>query len=231
MKTHELAATLERLRDLFGEGLNKPTRDSLTEAASAFRELPDQNLRALLTLVRRAAVPQPAAGGATAAPGGVAEMIAKLQAIRTGEAPASELSDPNLLNKTQLGEVLRAFGKPFSGNKPDLVTRVRLLCVRADSPAPTPNPVPPAADSATVADAVRLYEGLLADRRLSISDVRAGFAPLRDCPKPAVEEISRKLGYTPAGSREEILDRLLNNLEGIKMSQHRADRIMTGTGT
>ena len=74
-----------------------------------------------------------------------------------------------------------------------------------------------------------LFRSLLADRQLSLSDVRAGFAPIRDYPKPVVVEISRTLGYTPAGSREDILDRLLKNLEGIKMNQHRYDRILTGT--
>ena len=47
-------ATLERLRDLFGDNLNKPARGSLTEAADAFRELPGCRK----TLVQRNANPQ-----------------------------------------------------------------------------------------------------------------------------------------------------------------------------
>ena len=52
---------------------------------------------------------------------------------------------------------------------------------------------------------------------------------LRGYSKPVVEEISRRLNYTPHGSRTEILDRLLSNLEGIKVGQYKMDQILTGT--
>jgi hypothetical protein len=231
MTTHELATTLERLKLLFGDNLKTPASNSLAEAATAFRELPDQNLRALLTLVRRAAAPQPSEGAAQFVSAGGSGVVGRIRAIRDGTAPASEGIDlSGLKTNDQLKEVLRAFQQPTSGTKADLIGRIRHLCVRTGSVAPTPvSPPPSQPDATAIEQGVAHYKKLEQDRQLSITDVRAGFAPLREYPKPVLEEISRRIGYTPAGSREDILERLLKNLEGIKMSQHRADRILTGT--
>lgn len=62
-----------------------------------------------------------------------------------------------------------------------------------------------------------------------IPAVRAGLESLRSHPKRVVEEPSRRLNHTPGGSRKEILDRLLSNLEAIKMSQDKVDQILTGS--
>ena len=80
-----------------------------------------------------------------------------------------------------------------------------------------------------VEEGVRIFTEMRDDKSLTIADVRAGFQRLRGYSLPVVEEISRRLKYTPYGSRTEILDRLLSNLEGIKMSQYRMDQILTGT--
>jgi hypothetical protein len=228
MTTHELAATLEVLKALPGQKLDFSA--SLAEAATGFRELPDQNLRAFLALVRRAATPQPAvANGSQSTAAGASGVVTRIRAIRDGSAPANEVVDLNgLRTNDQLKEVLRAFNKPHSGTKAELISRIRQLCVRAESAAPVPPPSAPP-DSATVHQGVVLYKKLEQDRQLSLAEVQAGFTPLRELPKAVLEEISRQVGYTPAGSREEILERLLKNLEGIKMNQHRADRILTGT--
>ena len=47
--------------------------------------------------------------------------------------------------------------------------------------------------------------------------------------KPVVEELSRRLKYTPSGSKTEMLDRLLSNLESIKTGQSKMDDILTGS--
>lgn len=225
MTTHELATLLEHLQLAFGASLKTAASGSLTEAAAAFREQPDENLRAFLTAVRRANAPQPAASAGTGA------LVERIRAIRNGTAPAGEVIDLSKLKKDQLKEILKEFKQPVGGTNPELAARVRQLCVRTDetTTAPVAIPVQPPLDMNVVEAGVKLYKQLTDDRQLSILDVRAGFAPIREYPKPVVEEISRRAGYTPAGSREHILDKLLTNLEGIKMSQHRADRIMTGT--
>lgn len=220
MTTHELATLLEHLQLAFGASLKTAASGSLTEAAAVFREQPDENLRAFLTAVRRANAPQPAA------PGGAGAVIERIRAIRDGTAPVGEVIELNALTGDHLKGILRAFKQPVTGTKSVLLTRVRQLCVRCEEVAPVPPTVP---DPQLIEAGVQLYQRLKDDRQLSILDVRAGFTPFRDYPKPVVEEISRRVGYTPAGSRENILDRLLRNLEGHKMDQHRADRILTGT--
>jgi hypothetical protein len=229
--THELATVLEHLKLMFGDNLKTATSGSLAEAATAFRELPDQNLRAFLALVRRAAAPQPVeTSGAQLVPAAVSGVTEQIRAIRAG-APVEEVVDLGALTNPQLKDVLRAFKQPVSGTKAELLARVRQLCVRTESLTPTPNTTAlTQPDAASIEQGVGLYKGLEQDRNLSIADVRAGFEPLRAYPKSVLEEVSRRIGYTPAGSREDILERLLKNLEGIKMNQHRADRILTGTG-
>lgn len=232
MTTYELATMLEHLQLMFGDNLKTAASGSLAEAATAFRELPDQNLRALLTLVRRANAQQPIGqGGTQPVLAAVSGVIERIRAIRDGNAPAGELVNLSALKTNdQLKEVLRAFDQPLTGKKDDLISRLRPLCVRTESAANTHNvPFSVQGDVAAVEQGVLLYKRLEQDRQLSIPDVRAGFAPLREYPKPVLEEVSRLVGYTPAGSREDILDRLLKNLEGIKMNQHRYDRILTGT--
>jgi hypothetical protein len=153
-------------------------------------------------------------------------VLARVRAIRDGSAPAGEVLDlSGLKTNDQLKDILRAFKQPITGTKSELIARVRRLCVRTESVATSAPAVAAGVDAG-----LALYKRLEQDRQLTVADVRAAFAPLRDLPKPVVEEVSRLLGYTPAGSREDILDRLLKNLEGIKMSQHHADRIFTGTG-
>lgn len=229
MTTHELATTLERLKLLFGDNLKTAASGSLAEAATAFRELPDQNLRTLLALVRRAVAPQPASGSQSV-PEAVSGVVEQIRAVRTGTAPAGAVVDLSKLKKEQLKDVLREFKQAVGGTIADLIPRVRQLCARTESAATTPHALPPVQpDAKAVEQGVLLYKRLEQDRQLSIADVQAGFAPLRDHPKPVLEEISHRVGYTPAGSREDILDRLLKNLEGIKMNQHRYDRILTGT--
>ena len=148
-----------------------------------------------------------------------------------GSEPAVDL-DALKLNNSQLKEILKAFGEKPTNTVAGNLTKVRQLIRSAGmSGSETSLVTEIHADSANVEEGIRRYNNLLADRKLSISDVRAGFEPLRAYPKAVVEEISRRVGYTPVGSHADILDRLLTNLEGIKLSQHRADRILVGTGS
>jgi hypothetical protein len=230
MTTHELAKLIDSLRLAFGDNLKKSTSDSMTEAAVAFRELPDQNLRAFLTSVRRAPDPQPATGrGGRAAAPATADLIEQIRAVRAGTAPAGTIVDLAPLKKDALKEIAKAFGQPVSGTNPELVSRIRALCVRTDEPNPVPEPQPPAFDQAAVDVALVLHKQISADRKLSLQEVRAQFEPFRHLPKPVVEEVCRQIGFSAIGSREDLLDRLLKGLENLKMNQHRADSIQYGT--
>ena len=84
----------------------------------------------------------------------------------------------------------------------------------------------PTADHATAGHA--LYERLTADRALSVADATAGFRAIEALPKEAIAEICRRAGYgSSAGdSKPKMLKRLRKNLEGIKLDQSRADRII-----
>jgi hypothetical protein len=236
MTTHQLATLLEHLQIGLGDGLKSATGTGFTEAASEFRSLPDQSLKELFKSLRKANTPQPGPGSGGNPPAGVAGVIDRIRAVRDGTGPAESV-ELGGLTIPQLKEILRTFKEPLSGNKGDLVQRVRQLCVPVGPADASPHganggaPEPPPGeelDLAAVEEGVRIFTRLRDDRKLTITDVRAGFEPLRGYPKPVVEEITRRLKYTPDGSRAEILDRLLSNLEGIKMSQYRMDQILTG---
>jgi hypothetical protein len=232
MTTHQLATLLDHVRSGFGESLKTPAQNEFADVSTAFRELPDQPLKELVKQLRKAATPQP---GPKASGIDLPTLIARIRAVResplNGEPVAIDL-DGAKLNNNQLKDVLKAFNEKSTNTLAGNLTKVRQLirpgaAVSADV-ATTATVAP---DGKAIEEGLNLYNSLLNDSRLSIPDLRAGFEPLRTYPKPVVEEISRRLGYTPAGSHAAILDRLLNNLEGIKLSQHRADRIMAGTGS
>ena len=74
--------------------------------------------------------------------------------------------------------------------------------------------------------AMRSVKTLIADRTATISDVRAAFAGLR-LTKSESYDLSREMGYTPHGTRKDVLARLQSNIEGIKMSQARMGTILS----
>ena len=74
-------------------------------------------------------------------------------------------------------------------------------------------------------EAIALYRRINDDRTLSIADVRIMFEPIQRLNKTEIEALSRAVGYTPCRTRKATLDLLRNNLESIKLNQHRVDRI------
>jgi hypothetical protein len=77
-----------------------------------------------------------------------------------------------------------------------------------------------------VEQGVRLFQELKATPDITITEVRARMATIRQYPKPIVEEISRRVGYTPDNTRKSTYERMLSNLEEIKLSQLRAKMII-----
>ena len=73
---------------------------------------------------------------------------------------------------------------------------------------------------------MRNVKTLIADKSATISDVRAVFAAL-NLSKAGAYALSREMGYTPHGTRREVLARLQSNIEGIVMSMNRMKTILS----
>lgn len=80
----------------------------------------------------------------------------------------------------------------------------------------------------STSEAVALYTRLNNDRTLTIADVRVAFEPIVSLSKSELETLSRAVGYMPCRTRKATIELLRNNLESIKLSQHRVDRIRNG---
>jgi len=68
-----------------------------------------------------------------------------------------------------------------------------------------------------------VYERLEQDRTLSIVELRVHAQPFANCPLAELEEISRCLGYTPMGTKAQISQRLIANLESINAARSRQE--------
>lgn len=226
MTTHQLATLLDSLKTGMGAFIKADTGKAFDEASSAFRELPDQPLKKLADLIRK-----PDGGGSKGKAAGVstADVIARIKAVRDGTATSDGLYEQlDKLKNPELKAVLAEFGQKPTTKVADNLSRVKGLLTHSANGS-HPSAAAPAADEKLVAEGVRLFERLRDSRGLSITDVRAAFEPMRSYPKPVVEEISRRLQFTPSGSATEIVNRLLSNLEVIKMAQYRSESILTGT--
>jgi hypothetical protein len=92
----------------------------------------------------------------------------------------------------------------------------------------TPALKTPAKAAPDVAQVVARMKAIDSNRKLTIPEVRAGMNELEKLPKEAVAEVAKALGFGAVSkfrSKEAMLDSLRKNLEGLKLSQHRADRI------
>lgn len=228
MTTHELAGLLDCLRQGFGDGLKQATKDALSEASEAFRELPSKTLKELVKEIKS----KPGAGSSKKAEVDVPQLIARVRMVRAGTLPATEVEkELELLKNPQLKEILVSFGSKGTTKTEENRVRARALLVHTPN-GPTPSPElisTPVVDQNLVEQGVELYTRLRDTQGLSILEVRAQFEPIRHYPKPVVEEISRRVGYTPYGTRDEVANRMLSNLEGIKLHQRRGEMILTGT--
>lgn len=229
MTTHQLAALLDHLRQGFGAGLKADVGNDFTEASTLFRELPEQPLKEWMRTVRKGTAAPSAKPSKTAVD--LPQVIEQVRAVRAGgTVPETLLSQIESLKSNQLKEILVAFGQKGTTTIAGNVDRVKqLLTVSQNGSHPTPPPAAPVIDERAVEEGLRTYTRLRDDKSLTIHDAQAGFEPLKNYPKPVVEEISRRLGFTPSGSRDDILKRLLSNLEGVKMSQLRAELIHSGS--
>lgn len=223
MTTHELAAMLDHLRTAFAFGLSKAAAGDIEVVAASFREGPDQKTTEFLKAIRAARAP----ATATAHKGGTpdtAALIDRFRAFRAGSVEDESLAgEVGELTADALKTILRAFGGKVSGSKNDLQLRARQLLTATAEPPPAPKPL---IDPLKVTESVETLTRLRDSKDATVAELRSVFEPIRDLPKPAVEEIAKQMGYTLSGTKEEVLRRLLSNLEGIKASQYRAEEIL-----
>jgi hypothetical protein len=217
--THGLAGLLEHLREGLGAALKDAAARELTEAAAAFRELPDQSLKGLVKALQKLAAPADGAGSER-----LAERISACRAGR-GESVDQVMKDISKLRQPALQALLRKLGQNPGKNK--VAENKSLVRRLLETPADASQP-PPAADEATarqVDAGYRLIQELRDAPTLSIEDLRARFAVVRQYPKVVLDEIARKLGYDFPGGKDEVANQLLLTLERMRISQMRGEVI------
>ncbi len=220
MTTHELAAMLDHLRNAFAFGLHKTATGEIDSVAAAFRESPDQKVSEFLKAIRAARAPTAARVPAA----DVSGVIDRIRAVRAGREPAESVTaDFRAMTVPHLKDILREFRGKLSGGKDEILDRVRQLLTPTADALPA---APPLVDPAKVTESVEALTRLRDSKDATVAELRSSFEPIRELPKPAVEEIAKQMGYTLSGTKEEVLRRLLSNLEGIKASQYRAEEIL-----
>jgi hypothetical protein len=232
MTIHEIANLFDHLREGFGAGLSARARDNLLEAGTAFRELPDQPLKNLVKQLLEKPAKTPKSKPEKA---DLATITERIHAVRNGEATRQDI-EPMLrsLKGPELKELLKAFALKQTGRVDEL--RERLLneaCVLSTQAEMSENNQPELPQLTPeelhlVELGYNLYQRLRNTRGLSILEVRAEFEELRDYPKNVLESITKRAGFTPHGSRNEMFERLLHVIEGIKMDQMKEELILTG---
>lgn len=219
MTTHELAGLLEHLRDGLGAALQKRTSDEFAEAAGAFRALPDKSLKEFAKDVQRSAA---------AAGGGPEQLVERIRACRSGggEPVDRVMKDVAKLKQADLQALIRALGQNPGKNK---VTENKALVQRLLQSPAAGEPAPPDwAEGATggqIEDGYRHMQELRDAKGLSIEELRARFAPVRQYPKAVLDGIAGKLGYSFPGGRDDVAEQLLQTLERMQISQMRGDVI------
>lgn len=230
MTTHELANFLDGFRKSLGAFVRVEAARAFEEAVTIFRELPDEPLKSLPARFRQPDTNvRPGGVGRRAVSIDLSAVIASIRAVRSGTTAPDAVTGLDDLNNNHLREVLRAFERKATTTTEGNRALVRQLLV----PQPEVDRVPaPAGRAATntdlVEEGVKLFNQLRDERGLSISDVRARFAPCWAYPKTVLEELSRRLGYTPSGSTANIAERLQANLEALRMNQLRGELVGSG---
>lgn len=236
MTTYQLADFFGHLRDLLGDGLKADAKSALTDVAISFKDRPDQSIKDLIAQLAPPKAPGTKKSAAKKSAVDVPALINRIKAVQAGaEAADQVITTVETLKGPQLELVLKAFDQ----KSPKLVAdRLKLAkCLVAPSAAPdataqrspAENGTPTEAhepDAELVQTGVELYRRLWATTDISIYDVRTQFEPVLNYPKSVLEEITRQLRFTPDGSREDIGNRLLTNLERQKASQRDGELIL-----
>ena len=226
MTTHELAELLDHLRIGLGAAMQKRTGDEFAEAAEAFRALPEKALKELAKDLQTIAAP---AGGGP----GQERLLERIRLCGAGNGEPLEqvMKDVSKLKQPELQALIRALGQNPGKNKvPENKAWVRrFLETPSDGRDPIPSIQTGGAPERQIEDGCRRMRELQDAPALSIEDLRARFAAIRQYPKAILDGIARKLGYAFSGGRDEIADQLLQTLERMRISQLRGAVIKGST--
>lgn len=214
MNTHALADMLEGLANCLGDGLKDGTKKDFAQAASFFRQVPDQPLKTFFSTVEKAFATQ----------GGASELVEKIKACREGRG---ELVDElwkkiEKLKVPDLQTILKAFNKKAPKKKDDNLAAVRSLLFEGTNPRPTEQSMPLQAVENGFREYCAIRDSL---KQLSVSELRSRFQAIAQLDKPALEGVCSRLGYNFVGTKEEIAQQLLSTLEAMKVSQMRTEEI------
>lgn len=227
MTTHQLATLFDSLRNGLGDGLKPATVKLFTDASQTLREEPERSLKELLSS-------KPTKGQTSSskgkAPSITAEqLVEKIDQVRNGILNSTELdSCLNGANNKLLREVLQHYKVAPTNNTTGNKSKVEQLLCTTTQPKHETNGHHPVYDANDVKRGVELYLELRDVRGPGIEEVRARFEPVRHFSKATLEELSRRLEYTPDGGRDELFQRLMDQLEENKINQYRRDAIVGG---
>jgi len=222
MTTHEVACLFDALRTGLGASLKANVALEYEEVAQTFRDLPDQPLKTFMTQVRKSFNP-PAAPNGKKQPIDIDNLVMRIRDVTTNPSDIESLKlEIGILTEAQLKAILSQFGLKAARGKPKHQQKVLDLLTTPIQDISQPNQ-----ENELIEQSVRLFEELKADPEVTIEQIRSRLEPIRHYPKAVVEEISRRVGYSADSTREKTYERMLSNLEGIKMSQLRSKMILS----
>lgn len=217
MSTHDFARILEHLVEGLGVALKSEAAKGFGEVATALRSEPEQALKDFLKQIRGAASGKATAQGGSKA----AELVERIRAVREGrdESAGEVIAATDKLKLAELKEVLKAFG--VSGKR-TLVENKALVRGLMGSQGTSGDQTSP---DLSEDDVFRMFCQLKDSQGFSIGEIRQRFEVIRQQPKAVLENLARRLGYHFDGGKDEIASRLLQTLEGMRLSEMRGEAI------
>jgi hypothetical protein len=222
MTTHELAGLLEHLRDGLGPAMKDGAGREFADVAGTFREMLDKPLREFVKDLQKLSA---SVGGSV----GLDRLVERIRASRTGSGESADhvMKEVNRLKQAELQALIRALGNNPGKNRVAENRAVVRKLLEANMGTPEESAGTNVAGSVDgqVAYGLRVFRELRDAPSLSIEDLRARFAPLRQSPRAVLHGIAHELGYDFPGGKDDIAEHLLQMLERMRISQLRGDVI------
>jgi hypothetical protein len=207
MTTHDVARWFDGLRNWLGDALTKTAASNLREITDVFRELPDKPFKEFVKEVK----------SVNSSAGSLADDI---NAYRNGQGGSVDIlcARINKLKAPELKQVATVLALPV---KRTMTENKSTLCGFVENCK-----AGAASQGSTAKDPAReIDEGLRDYQELkntlgaySIDGLRWRFESFRRFPATVLQQIAQQLGYHFSGSKEEVYKKLLQTLEGLKMS-------------
>lgn len=214
MTTHEVARWFDGLRNWLGDALNKNAVNSLREVSDAFRELPEKPFKDFVKEVK-------------SCQGGVSPLVDEINAYRSGHGGSSDkiLTRINKLRSPELKEIAKAFALPVKRTVAENRGVLRAFVEGSNGASPSTNGSANG-QSGDIEEGIQDYYQLKNSLgAYTIEGLRSRFESFRRFPISVLQQIAQRLGYHFSGNKEEVYTRLLQTLEGLKMSQVHGETI------